>query len=74
MKNSQYVNSVNVNISEIARLTFQEQMPQYDGEMSTVITVSMHVEFLKHMYETIGRALSDHAETLANVKKNREVN
>jgi hypothetical protein len=49
MKNSQYVNSCNVNISEMARLTFQEQMPQHNGEIAHVVTVSMHIEFLKHL-------------------------
>lgn len=69
MKNSQYVNSCNVNLSETARLTFQEHMPQHNNEVAHVVTLSMHIEFLKHLHDIIGNTLADHAETVAKVSK-----
>lgn len=72
-KNSQYTNSCNVNISEMARLTFQEHMPQLNGEIAHVITVSMHVNFLKTLHDTIGSSLAQHMETVANVGKNKDL-
>lgn len=72
MKNSQYINSANINISEMARLTFQEVPP--DGEIIHVVTVSCHVEFLKELYRIIGESLVKHIDNTANLSKNKDVN
>lgn len=72
-KNSQYTNSCNVNISEMARLTFQEHMPQSNGEITHVVTVSMHVEFLKKLHDIIGSSLAQHMETIVNAGKNKNL-
>ncbi len=74
MKNSQYINQMNVNISEMVRLTFNEQMPQNNNEIQHIITLSMHFEFLKEMHRTIGDTLNSHMEMIANMSKNREMN
>lgn len=74
MKNSQYVNLATVNIAEMVRLTFLEQMPQHGNEAAEVITLSMNIEFLKNLHEVIGKTLSDHAENVANVTKMKDVN
>ena len=67
--NSQYVNQVNVHISEMVRLTFNEQMPQNNNEIQHVVTICMHFEFLKLTRDTISKALAEHEGTLANVAK-----
>lgn len=74
MKNSLYVNSMNINISEMARLTFQEQMPQHNNNLEHVVTICCHVEFLKELHSVIGKTLFDHAENIANIDKNKDVN
>ena len=73
MKNSQYINQVNVNIGEVARLTFNEVTPP-DNEIIQVITLSMHVEFLKVLHQAIGDTLNNYAEGIKNMQSNREVN
>lgn len=72
-KNSQYINQVNVNIGEMARLTFNEVIPP-DNEIISVITLSMHVEFLKVLHSTIGETLNNYADTIKNIGSNRDVN
>lgn len=69
MKYSLYVNSLNINISEMARLTFLEHMPQHNGDMEHVVTICCHVEFLKEIRNLIDTTLAAHAENVANVSK-----
>lgn len=73
MKNSQYVNSANINISEMVRLTFQEQVPP-NNDMEHVITVSMHMNFLQELYRVIGDTLSRHMDTVKDLQHHKEVN
>ncbi len=70
-KNSQYINQVNVNISEMARLTFNEVV---NDETIQVVALSMHVEFLKVMLQAIGGALDNHSQNIASIKSDRNVN
>jgi hypothetical protein len=73
MKNSQYVNQLNVNVGEVARLTFNEVQSE-GAEIIPVITLSMHVEFLKVVYSTIGDTLNKYADSIANMQSNKGVN
>lgn len=58
MKNSQYINQVNISINEMVRLTCNEE--QHNGEKVNVIVLSMHVEFLKELGRVINKALDDY--------------
>ena len=74
-KNSQYANHFNINISEMARLIFSEQLPQSNNEIEHVATVSIHVGFLKEVHRTIGEAIAGHEELIRNqVIDNPEIN
>ena len=74
-KNSQYANHFNINISEMARLIFSEQLPQNNNEIEHVATISIHVGFLKEIHRTIGEAIAGHEELIRNqVIGNREMN
>ncbi len=65
---------MNVNISEMVRLTFNEHMPQNNNEIQHVVTISMQFEFLKEIHRTIGDTLANHMEMIANISKNKEMN
>ena len=71
MKNSQYINQVNVNLGEMARLTFNEVV---NDETIQVVALSMHVEFLKALHTTIGQSLDNYAQNVANIKSDRNMN
>lgn len=70
-KNSQYINQVNVNIGEMARLTFNEVV---NDEIIPVTVLSMHVEFLKVLHATIGQTLDNYADTIKNMQSNKGMN
>ena len=75
MKNSQYANHFNINISEMARLIFAEQLPQNNNEIEHVAAISIHVGFLKEVHRTIGEAIASHEELIRNqVIDNPEIN
>lgn len=77
MKNSLYVNNVNVGLSEMARLEFMETIPNENinlVETVHVVTLSMHVEFLRNLHLIIGQTLDRHDENIANLSKNKDVN
>lgn len=72
MINSQYSNQLDINISEMVRLIFNEQMPHHRGEIAHVVTVSLHIEFLKEVHKIIGQALYDYSN--ANMQSNKGMN
>lgn len=55
MKNSQYVNQINVSINDMCRLQFNEV--SLNGETIEVIVLSMHVDaadaFAKAIFQTV---------------------
>lgn len=59
---SEYVNTVELSIADIVRLTFYDQLPIVDGssEREFVIALSMQPEFLRQLYRIIGEAISKH--------------
>jgi hypothetical protein len=74
MKNSQYINQMDISLSEVARLTFNEISPP-NNPVEHVITLCMNIEFLKVMHKTIGDTLEEHTRSIANiVAGNREMN
>jgi hypothetical protein len=69
MRNSQYVNEVNVSVSEMVRLVFSEVMPQHNNGTLHVATICMHLEFLKEMSRVINKALDDYKALNVDVAK-----
>jgi len=59
---SEYVNTVELSIADVVRLTFYDQFPMADGssEREFVCQLSMQPEFLRELYRTIGEAITKH--------------
>ena len=73
---SEYFNQVNCNISEVVRLTFNEVMPgDSEDDVSTIIVLCCHYEFLKALRDTISETISQHEKIMAEQKeKNKGLN
>jgi hypothetical protein len=69
---SQYINQMNCNIAEIVRLQFNEVIQDDQPPIFSTI-ICMHYEFLKAVYDTIGKTIEQHEEQLKNVKSNQKL-
>lgn len=65
---SEYTNGFNVNINEVVRLTFVDQSPT--GQ-KIVHELCMPYDLLKGMYDTLGRAITDHDAKIAEASQQR---
>ena len=69
---SNYINQMNVRIAEIARLQFNDVI-QDDQPPIFSLVVCMNIEFLKVVYDTIGKSIAQHEEQLKNIGSNQKL-
>lgn len=75
---SQYMNGFSINIAEMVRITFSENLPDnvnVEVQRSLPVTVCMNYEFLKNIVPIMVGAI-EHHETLLKeqVQKNKGLN
>jgi hypothetical protein len=63
-----YANGLNIQMNEVAVLTFMEQSQQ--GNMP-VCQVAIQYEILKMMHETIGRVIAQHDAKLSELQRTK---
>lgn len=71
MKNSQYVNQVDVSINDLLRLKFSEVVPigSDKHEIVEIIMISMQAFAAKNMAELIINAINEHEKNVAQHSK-----
>jgi hypothetical protein len=73
---SDYANQLNIKISEVARLTFNDIVQtETSEEIRGSIEIVVHFDFLKVVRDAINQVIVNHEENLAKqVEANRKMN